>query len=89
VAKTKLVGSDREKKLQQRKKAAKTANRKKRKSPIRYFKDVFAELRKVTWPTFKDLMIYTGAVIAFIAVLVVIIYLFDLGLGALMHLAIS
>lgn len=72
MAKTKLLGNDRKDKLEQQKKAAKKANKKKRKSPARFFKDIISELKKVTWPTTKDLVKYTGAVIAFILVMAVI-----------------
>lgn len=80
MAKTKLLGNDRRAKLEQQKKAAKVANKKKRKSPARFFKDIMSELKKVTWPTWKTLIKYTGAVIAFIIVMAVIIGLFDWGL---------
>jgi len=86
MAKTKLLGNDRREKLEQQKKAAKAANRKKRKSPGRFFKDVYSELKKVTWPTFKDLMKYTGAVIAFIVVIAVFVGAFDQGFQALFNL---
>jgi len=86
MAKTKLLGNDRKEKLEQQRKAAKVANRKKRKSPARFFKDVYSELKKVTWPTFKDLMKYTGAVIAFILVLAVIVGVMDYGFQSLFNL---
>ena len=80
MAKTKLLGNDRKEKLEQQKKAAKKANKKKRKSPVRYFRDIISELKKVTWPTAKDLMKYTGAVIAFILIMAVIVGLMDAGI---------
>lgn len=83
MAKAKLLGNDRKEKLEQQKKAAKKANKKKRKSPARFFKDVLSELKKVTWPTVKDLVKYTGAVIAFILVMAVLVGLMDAGLGEL------
>ena len=82
MAKTKLVGDDRKEKLDKQKKAAKQANRKKRKSPARFFKDIWSELKKVTWPSRKDLFKYTGAVIAFIIVMIVIVGLFDWGISS-------
>ncbi len=86
MAKTKLLGSDRKEKLEQQKKAAKKANKKKRKSPARFFKDIISELKKVTWPTFKDLMKYTGAVIAFIIIATIIVGILDFGLKSLIGL---
>ncbi len=86
MAKTKLLGNDKKDKLEQQRKAAKKANKKKRKSPARFFKDVISELKKVTWPTSKELIKYAGAVIAFIIVLAVIVGLMDLGLSSLFNL---
>ena len=60
MAKAKLLGNDRKEKLEQQKKAAKKANKKKRKSPAKFFKDIISELKKVTWPTAKDLIKYAG-----------------------------
>ena len=82
MAKTKLLGDDRKDKLDKQKKAAKQANKRKRKSPARFFKDIYSELKKVTWPTTKDLIKYTGAVMAFIIVMTVIVGLFDWGISA-------
>lgn len=89
MAKTKLLGNDRKEKLEQQKKAAKKANRKKRKSPARFFKDIISELKKVTWPTGKELLKYTGAVLAFIIVLAIIVGLMDLGLSSLFGLVLK
>lgn len=89
MAKTKLLGNDRKEKLEQQKKLAKKANKKKRKSPARFFKDIVSELKKVTWPTAKDLVKYTGAVIAFILVTAVIVGLMDAGLSALFRLVLQ
>ncbi|MFA5676262.1 MAG: preprotein translocase subunit SecE [Christensenellales bacterium] len=86
MAKTKLLGNEKKDKLEQQKKAAKLAKKKKRKSPARFFKDVISELKKVTWPTGKELLKYTGAVIAFIVVIAIIVGLMDLGLSTLFNL---
>ena len=72
MAKTKLLGSEKEAKLKAKKRQQK--KQKKRRSIIKYFKEVFSELKKVTWPTFKDLMKHTSAVIVFILVVGVIIF---------------
>lgn len=89
MAKTVLLGKDKEKQLKDQKKIAKTKNKKKRKSLIRYFKDVWNELKKVTWPERKDLINATLAVIAFILIMAVVIGLFDFGLGELFSLVIT
>ncbi len=89
MAKTKLLGNDRKEKLEQQKKAAKKANKKKRKSPARFFKDILSELKKVTWPTAKTLIKYTGAVIAFIIVMAIIVGVMDYGLSSLFNLVLQ
>lgn len=86
MAKTKLLGSDRQQKLDQQKKAAKKANRKQRRSPAKFFKDIYSELKKVTWPTPKDLLKNSGAVIAFIIVTAIIVGILDQGLTEIFKL---
>jgi preprotein translocase subunit SecE len=46
-----------------------------------FFREVVSELRKVIWPTRKELLTYTTIVIAFVAVMTTIVGLLDLGLG--------
>lgn len=82
MAKTKLLGKEKERQLAEQKKIAKQKNKKQRRSPARFFKDVWGEIKKVTWPTRKDLFKTTFAVILFIAVFAVIVGLMDWGLGA-------
>lgn len=65
------------------KKDAKPAKVKKPKKPnifIRighYFKDVWGELKKVSWPTFKEMVSYTGTVIVFVLAVAAIIGILD------------
>ena len=89
MAKTVLLGKDKEKQLKEQKKIAKAKNKKKRRSPIRFFKDVWNELRKVTWPEKKELLSATLAVIGFIVIMAIIIGLFDFGLGELFNLVVG
>ncbi len=51
-----------------------------------YLKQVVAELRKVIWPNRKQMMTYTGVVLAFLAFMVTLIGLVDLGLAKLVLL---
>lgn len=53
------------------------------------FKNMGHELRKVTWPTRKDLVSYTVIVLLFILFMGAVIGLLDLGASALMDLLIS
>ena len=46
-----------------------------------FFREVVSELRKVIWPTRKELLTYTTIVIIFVVVMTTIVGLLDLGLG--------
>ena len=82
---TKLLGKEKENKAKQKKAAVKKPG----KPAGQFFRDIFAELKKVTWPTLKNLAIYTGAVIVFVIIMIVITWLFDLGLSELRGLVIG
>jgi preprotein translocase subunit SecE len=45
----------------------------------RFIREVVGELRKVIWPTRKELLTYTGVVIAFVTVMTTIVGLLDVG----------
>ena len=53
------------------------------------FKDMYAELKKVTWPTRKELINYTLVVLAFMLVMGVIIGLLDGGAAWLVSVIIG
>ena len=89
MAKTVLLGKEKEKQLKEQQKIAKAKNKKKRKSPVRFVKDIWNELKKVTWPTKKDLLNYTLAVIAFVVVMASVVGLFDFALGQLFNLVMA
>ncbi len=55
-------------------------------SIVKAFKNSYHELKKVTWPTKKDLLMYSLVTIAFMVGMGIIIYLIDLGSGALVNL---
>ncbi len=42
-----------------------------------FYRQVVAELRKVIWPTRKELVTYTSVVLAFVVMMVVIVSIFD------------
>ena len=52
----------------------------------RYFKEVGAELKKTVWPTKKDLVKYTGVVLAFIVVFAGVVGAMDFALVELLNL---
>lgn len=51
-----------------------------------FLRQVIAELRKVVTPTRGELISYTGVVIAFVVVMMAIVYALDLGFSALVVL---
>jgi len=46
----------------------------------RFLREVVAELRKVIWPTRKQMVTYTAVVLVFLAVMVALIFVLDYGL---------
>jgi preprotein translocase subunit SecE len=55
----------------------------KRTSPATFYRQVVAELRKVVWPTQEQLITYFIVVLVFVAVVMSIVSLLDLGFGKL------
>ena len=49
-------------------------------------KDVFSELKKVSWPTFSKVVKQTGVVLVVVLVFLVVITAFDTGLAKLLGL---
>ena len=87
MAKNVLLGKEKERQGKEQQKSAKAQNKKKRRSPARFFKDIWNELKKVTWPTGKDLLSSTLAVIVFIVLVGAVIGLFDFGMHSLFSLS--
>ena len=52
----------------------------------RSFKDMYAELKKVTWPQRSELINYSLVVLGFMVAMGVIIFAIDAGAGALVQL---
>jgi preprotein translocase subunit SecE len=78
-----------------RAKAAKKARKPKKSSDrpanpfvfvFNYLKQVVAEMRKVIWPNRKQMLTYTGVVLVFLAFMVALVGLADLGLAKLVML---
>jgi preprotein translocase subunit SecE len=49
----------------------------------RYIREIISEMRKVLWPTRKELTTYTIVVIVFVVIMVSIVGFLDLGLAKL------
>ncbi|MBC8591601.1 preprotein translocase subunit SecE [Wansuia hejianensis] len=54
-----------------------------------YFRGVKAEMRKVVWPSKKELINYTGVVILISAIVSIVVYLLDLGIHGILKLFIK
>ena len=50
---------------------------------IRFIREVVAELRKVIWPTRKELITYTSVVVVFVTVMTAIVWGLDAGVAKL------
>ena len=55
----------------------------KRTSPVTFYRQVVAELRKVVWPTQEQLVTYFLVVMVFVVVFMTLVSLLDLGFGKL------
>ena len=56
---------------------------------VNAFKNMAAELRKVSWPSRKDLINYSVLVVVFVVAMAVVIGLLDLGSSALVQLLVK
>ncbi len=64
-------------------KSSKNASEKKKKGGIRkYFRDLKSELKKVVWPTRKQVFNNTGVVLSVMVVMALFLFAVDSGLGA-------
>jgi len=54
-----------------------------RTSPVTFYRQVVAELRKVVWPTQEQLVTYFIVVLVFVAFFMTLVSLLDLGFGKL------
>ena len=53
---------------------------------VLFVREVVAELQKVIWPTRKELITYTTVVVVFVAVMMTIVALLDVGFAQVMFL---
>jgi len=87
-----VIEMEKEKKVVEKKEVKKKNNAKKPNTFKRAWtkiKEVFSELKKVTWPSFGKVVKQTGVVIAVVLVFAVAILLMDWGLGALLKLLVQ
>ena len=55
----------------------------------KYCKDTFAELKKVTWPTRKELAKYTTAVVVFVVIMAIVVGAMDFVLAEGLNLIVK
>lgn len=64
------------------KKVEKKPKKERKFHPIRYFREMFGELKKLTWLSGKDLVSHTAAVIVFVLGMAAIIWVLDLAFSS-------
>ncbi|GEL07483.1 preprotein translocase subunit SecE [Salisediminibacterium halotolerans] len=57
-----------------------------KKKPIQFLKDVAAEMKRVTWPTRRELSRYTVVVVLTVAFIAVFFAISDLGISTVIDL---
>lgn len=66
--------------------AAQTGSKAKKGKMSTYFRGVKAEMKKVIWPTKKELINYTGVVILISAIVSIVVYALDFGIHGILKL---
>ncbi|RBP44865.1 preprotein translocase subunit SecE [Garciella nitratireducens] len=71
-------------------KKAKVKNKKKKNKNglglVAFLKSVWKELKKVNWPSRKELIQHTGVVIVSIAIVAIVVWIMDLGLSSILNM---
>lgn len=57
-----------------------------KKKPIQFLKDVLAEMKRVTWPTRRELSRYTVVVVLTVAFIAVFFAISDLGISTVIDI---
>ena len=68
---------------------AKNSDKKKKFNLVKTFKDMWSELKKVTWLSKKELIRQSIVVVVFVVIFSVVIGIMDWGLSALLRLVIG
>lgn len=88
VVKTKSTKEDKAKAKEDKKAKNKAKPAKTKKQRRNFFKEIFSELKKVSWPTFKQTLKQTGTVLVVVAVFMVVVLGIDVLLAWLMSLVV-
>jgi preprotein translocase subunit SecE len=54
-----------------------TAKQKAGSRPVKFFKNVWSELKKVSWPNKKEMTTYTTVVVVSVILMAVVLWVFD------------
>jgi preprotein translocase subunit SecE len=60
-----------------------SSDKRERTSPVTFYRQVVAELRKVVWPTQEQLVTYFAVVMVFVIVMMALVSVLDLAFGKL------
>jgi preprotein translocase subunit SecE len=60
-----------------------SSDKRERTSPVTFYRQVVAELRKVVWPTQEQLVTYFAVVMVFVIVMMTLVSVLDLAFGKL------
>jgi preprotein translocase subunit SecE len=83
----KTTSQDRLESMQRRQRVMTQAERKKRTPPREFMKQVRGELKKVAWPTRRELLGYTAVVLVAVVFLTSLVFALDLGFSkAILHI---
>ncbi|TMW70012.1 preprotein translocase subunit SecE [Alteribacter natronophilus] len=68
---------------------AETSTASSAKKPVKFLKEVSTEMKRVSWPNRKELVRYTGVVIATVAFIAVFFFIVDSGISQLINLILN
>ena len=60
-----------------------SSDKRERTSPVTFYRQIVAELRKVVWPTQEQLVTYFAVVMVFVCVMMALVSVLDLAFGKL------
>ena len=60
-----------------------SSDKRERTSPVTFYRQIVAELRKVVWPTQEQLVTYFAVVMVFVIVMMALVSVLDLAFGKL------
>ena len=89
LTKKEIKEQKKQEKLKQKEKLAKKEKKEKKPGLFKKLKEAWGELKKVTWPTFANVVKKTGVVILVVLIFTVVLFGIDYLLGLLYNLFMS